>query len=121
MYKEASRVGLRVLSSRGALTVEQLWTLPLNELDALAVSLQEEYKESGKKSFLAKKSVKDKEAKLKFDVVLDILTTKAEEAEVAKNAASVKAHNEAILARISKKEESKLDGLSVEELTALLK
>lgn len=121
MYKEASKQKLRFQTNKGLLSVEQLWDLSLTELDVLAVSLDQEHKESGKQSFLSKKSPKDKTAKLRFDIALDILNTKAEEAEVSKNAASVKAHNEKILSLIANKQEDELMGKSVEELTALLK
>ena len=65
-YKLATQQKARFQTKRGLLSTEQLWDLSLNELDELAVSLENEYKESGKKSFLVAKSVKDKTTKLKF-------------------------------------------------------
>lgn len=121
MYKEASRQALRFNTSKGVLTVEQLWQLPVAELDNLAVSLETEYKDSGKKSFLVSRSVKDKTTKLRFDIVLDVLTTKVEEAEVAKQKAEDKAHNNKILELISSKKDDELKGKSVKQLEAMLK
>lgn len=121
MFKEASRLKLRFNTERGLLSAEQLWDLPLTQLDALAVSLEKQYKESGKKSFLVTKSKKDKELKLRFDIVLDILTDKVEEANVAKNARAVKEHNEKIMAKIAEAQDKELDGKSVAELKKLLK
>ena len=69
MYKEASKQKLRVQTNRGCLSIEQLWDLSLAELDALAVTLEEEYKDSKGKSFLDKKSKKDKTLKLQFDII----------------------------------------------------
>ena len=120
MYKEASKQKLRFQTAKGILAVEQLWDLSLLELDTLAVALNKEYKESGKETYLAKKSVKDKTSKLRFDIALDILTTRSEEAEALKNIAGVKAHNEKILALIADKQEDALKGKSVEELKAML-
>lgn len=120
-FKEATRQGLRVQTSKGPLSVEQLWTLSVTDLDALAVSLEAEYKESGKKSFLAVKSVKDKKAKLAFDIVLDILNTKVEEAEVAKQAKEDKEHNQKIIALIAEKQDESLKGKSIKQLEAMLK
>ena len=121
MYKKASQLQLRFNTTKGQLTVEQLWDLPLVMLDALAVSLETEYKKSGKKSFLVAKSTKDKELKLAFDIVLDVLTTKLEAAAAAKTIADTKEHNQRILGLIKQKQDSELEGKSIEELEKLLK
>lgn len=121
MYKEASKQKLRIQTSKGLLTVEQLWDLPVAELDKTAVALQEEYKESGKKSFLIVKSTKDKVLKLKFDIVLDILNTKIDEAAVLTSARETKEHNQKILKMIAEKQDQDLAGKSVKELEAMLK
>lgn len=121
MYKEASKLKLRVQTEKGPLTVEQLWDLPVAVLDRTAVTLQELYKDSGKKSFLVVKSKKDKLLKLQFDIVLDILNTKVEENDAATSAAEVKAHNQKIIKMISEKQDQELAGKSVKELEKMLK
>jgi len=121
MYKEASKQKLRFATNKGSLSVEQLWDLSVTELDALAVALEAEHKESGKKSFLVSKSVKDKTAKLRFDIVLDVLQTKVDEAEAATTKQENKAHNEKILAIIADKQDESLKGKSVKQLTEMLK
>jgi hypothetical protein len=121
MYKEAIKQKLRVQTLKGPLTVEQLWDLTLPELDTLAVSLEEAYKNSKGKSFLDKRTTKDKGLKLQFDIVLDILQTKQEEAETLRNAQNVKEHNQKILTLIAEKKEGELSGKSIEELEAMLK
>ena len=121
MYKEASKQKLRISTSRGPLTVEQLWDLSISNLDTLAVSLEEEYKNSKGKSFVVKKTVKNKTVKLKFDVVLDILTTKVEESEVLRNAADVKVYNQKIMGIIAKKKDESLESMSLNDLEKLLK
>ena len=121
MFKEASKLRLRVSTNRGSLSVEQLWDLSVTELDALAVSLEKAYNESGKKSFVQRKSPKDKLAKLAFDVVLEILTTKVEEQEAIKEAKDIKDHNNKILGLIADKKDDALKGKSVKELEKLLR
>ena len=116
MYKKASRLKLRFLTEKGPLSVEQLWDLPMTVLDRTAIALEKEYKDSGKKSFLAVKSKKDKEIKLKFDIVIDILNSKIDESKIASEAAGVKEHNQKILAKIAEAKDKELDDLSVEEL-----
>lgn len=120
-YKEASRLKLRFTTASGPLTVEQLWDLTITNLDTLAVKLQDEYKSSAKKSFIVKSTAKDKLAKLKFNLVLDILTTKVEEAEAAKDAGANKAFNARLDERIARKQDAKLDELSVDELEKMRK
>lgn len=120
-YKLASQLKLRFITSKGSLSTEQLWDLSLKELDEMAVSLENEYQESGKKSFLVKRSTKDKTTKLKFDIVLDILTTKSEEAEALKDAADIKEHNEKIMKLIEEKKDGELASKSISELKKLLK
>lgn len=120
-FKLASQQKLRFQTNRGSLSTEQLWDLSLSELDELAVSLETEHKESGKKSFLVTKSIKDKTAKLRFDVVLDILTTKVEEAQALSEAKEIKAHNEKIITLIAEKQDESLKGKSIKQLEAMLK
>jgi len=121
IYKEASKLKLRIQTTKGHLNVEQLWGLSLTELDALAVSLEEDYKNSKSKSFLDKKTDKDKIIKLRFDIVLDILNTKVEEKDAAKKEAEDKEHNQKILSIIKEKQDEALKGKSIKELEKMLK
>jgi len=119
-FKVATREGFRYQTAKGSLTTEQLWSLSLTELNDLAVSLDKQYEESGKKSFLVKRSVKDKTTKFKFDIVLDILNTLQEEEE-RKQKAEDKLHNEKILALIQDKKEESLKNKSEKELEKMLR
>lgn len=121
MYKEAVRKQYRFSTTKGVLNMEQLWSLSIDDLDALAVSLDKQYAESGKKSFLVKKSVKDKETKIKLDIVVDILNTKVEELELAVEARETKEHNNKILHLIAEKQDESLKGKSIKQLESMLK
>lgn len=120
-FKLASQQKLRFQTNKGLLSVEQLWDLSLEDLDALAVSLETEHKESGKKSFLVKTSVKDKTAKLRFDVTLDVLNTKVEEMQALQEAAEIKEHNKKIITLISEKQDESLKGKSIKQLEGMLR
>ncbi len=120
-FKLASKQKLRIQTNKGLLSTEQLWDLSLEELDALAVSLEEQHKESGKKSFLIKKSEKDKTAKLRFEIVLEVLNSKSEEIQAFSEAKEIKDHNNKIIALIAEKKDESLKGKSVKELEAMLK
>lgn len=121
IFKQASKQQLRISTTRGMLTVEQLWTLSIEHLDLLAVSLQEKYETSKGKSFVRKRTIKDKQVKLEFDIVLDILNTKVEEQEASQNAAEIKAHNQKIMGMIQKKQEEDLGTKSIKDLEKMLK
>ena len=121
IYKEASKSKLRFQTTKGTLSVEQLWGLSLTELDALAVSLEEAYKNSKSKSFLDKKTDKDKIIKLRFDIILDVLNAKVEDKEAAKQEAEDKEHNQKILSIIKEKQDETLKGKSIKELEKMLK
>lgn len=120
-FKQASKQKLRFQTTKGVLSVEQLWDLSLSDLDSLAVSLQEAYENSKGKSFLTKRTTKDATIKLQFDVVLDILQTKVEESELLREAKENKDHNEKILNLISEKKDEELKGKSLKELQKMLK
>lgn len=121
-FKQASKERLRIQTARGALSAEQLWDLSLEDLDALAVTLETDYKlASGKKSFIHKSTEKDKTAKLKFDIVLEILNTKMEDNEAARAVKENKEHNQKILSLIADKQDETLKGKSIKQLEAMLK
>lgn len=120
-FKLASEQKLRFQTNRGLLSTEQLWDLSLEELDALAVSLEAEHKHSAKKSFLVKTSVKDKTAKLRFDIVLDVLNTKVTAQEAATEALEIKEHNKKIISLIAEKQDESLKGKTIRQLEGMLK
>jgi len=119
-YKTASQLKIRFNTSKGVLSTEQLWDLSLIELDSIAVELEKESK-STEKSFLFKKTKKDILSKLMFDIVLDVLTTRMQEAEALANAKEDKEHNEKILTLIANKNDINLQSKSIQELEEMLK
>lgn len=121
MYKEASQLKLRFQTIKGLLTVEQLWDLSTTELDKLAVELQEAYDNSKGKSFLTKRSVKDKTIKLQFDIVLDVLNTKVADEDAAAEAKDRKIEREKALAELAKRQDNKYSEMTDAQLKALLK
>lgn len=121
MYKDASKQKLRFSTSKGSLSVEQLWDLSITDLDTLVVSLDDAYKNSKGKSFLVQRTTKDIGLKLQFDVALDVLLSKQEDAKALRDVSETKEHNQKILKFISEKKDGVLASKSVKELEALLK
>ena len=120
MYKDATKLQLRFTSSYGALSTEQLWGLSLKELDFLAVDLEKQLENPEKKSFLDTKSKEDKISKLKFDIVIDILNTLVEQADLEAKIQSDKENNQKILGLIAAKQDEDLASMSIEDLKKML-
>lgn len=116
MFKQASKIKLRFTTSKGNLSMEDLWDLSLPSLDKIAVALDEELAKSPRKSFITNNTPKNDELELKFNIVKEIISTKMKEKadkEAAKDKAAEKARLTELLA---KKQSEKLESLSEEEL-----
>lgn len=119
-FEKATRLRLRFETSRGNLNVEDLWRLPLAELDKLAIALNKQLKESSEESFIKAKSKDNKLLELRFDIVKHIIETLLSEDEEKKKAADKRAKREQLLELIAKKKNQELEGRSLEELEAEL-
>lgn len=119
-FEKATRLRLRFETSRGNLNVEDLWRLPLAELDKLAIALNKQLKESSEESFIKAKSKDNKLLELRFDIVKHIIETLLSEDEEKKKAADKRAKREQLLELIAKKKSQELEGKSLEELEAEL-
>ena len=124
MYKKAAELKLRIQTSRGELSVEQLFSLPMSVLSNLVKGLKKELKkdDDDELSFLDDtKSPVNEVAQLKFNIVKDIYLTKKVKRDTEKIASDNKAHNQKILEKIANLQDDKLDKMSEEELFAQLK
>ena len=111
------RQGLRFKITNGLVGIEDLYTMNVQSLDKIAVSLNRELRGS-EDSFL--ESNKDESLKLRFDIVKHILDLKLAEAEAAKAAAANRERRQALLAALERKQSAKIDEMSEEELKAEL-
>lgn len=123
MYKQASKLGLRIQTNKGLLAVEQLWQLSQSDLSNAIKAVKKVLvkNDDNELSFLENTKVVDIENQLRFDILKDVYLTKKSEAEAIRNEAETKAHNQKILALIAEKQEGKLRDMSEEELKTLLK
>lgn len=123
MYKQASKLGLRIQTNKGLLAVEQLWQLSQSDLSNVIKAVKKVLvkNDDNELSFLENTKVVDIENQLRFDILKDVYLTKKSEAEAIRNEAETKAHNQKILALIAEKQEGKLRDMSEEELKTLLK
>lgn len=122
MFKEATRLKLRFPSNKGELTVEQLWDLSLNSLKNIVKSMYNTKKKFTKMddelSFLegVEDSEEQKLAELRYNIVKDIYTTKANENKEALSTAEKKAKKQQLLEIMQRKREQKFENMSEEEL-----
>ena len=124
MYKKAIRAKLRFQTSKGLLTIEQLWGLTLTELKNLIISLHETVKKvpSEDLAFLETETVQEEsEDKMRFNIAVDVYKTKQQEAKDSREEASKKAFNQHIAEIIAEKEEADLRSKSIDELKAMMK
>lgn len=116
LYKVASKMKLRFATSKGNLSVEDLWDLNLVTLDKIAVALDAEVSKGSKKSFITEASTEDEVLTLKLDILKDIIHTKLDEKKKREEAKDKLSKKNKLMELIAKKEESDLEKLSVDEL-----
>jgi hypothetical protein len=119
MFEKASRLKLRFNSSKGNLSVEDLWDVGLEELDTMAQALDSELEKATTKSFI-KRTRKSPQKVLQFEIIKHVINTRLEEAEAAKVRADNKAKREEIMGLIAEKQRQETAGKSIEELQAEL-
>ncbi len=123
LFELATRKQYRFNSQVGALSVEDLWNLPLTSarsasLDAIAKELHSQLKEETI-SFVTPSVNDNTVSQQKFDIVKHIIDVKVSERDAAKLLAENAAKKQKILSLIAEKQDEKLSEASLEELQAL--
>jgi hypothetical protein len=119
-FERASRLKLRFISSiKGKVNTEDLWNMELEELDSMAIALDDQIN-TKQKSFLKVKSKEDEELNLKLDILKYVMETRMAEEENRRTLQAQKEKNSIILQLIAKKEGQDLEGKSIDELKAML-
>lgn len=123
MYKQASKLKLRFQTSKGSLSVEQLWGLSQTDLSSAIKDVKKVLTkdDDNELSFLDDTKVTDVENHLRFEILKDVYLTKKRETEDARIATENKAFNQKILGIIADKQEEGLRSKSISELRDLLK
>ena len=127
MFEKATRLKLRFDSPQGALSVEDLWDIPLTStranvanLDNIAKALFKQVKEADTTSFVVKAKQADETVQLQFEVVKHIIDVRLAEAEKAEEAKSNKAKKQMIMSIIAQKKNEQLMGAPLEELEKMV-
>ncbi len=121
LYVKAVRNKFRFSSSKGQLNLEDLWTLSLESLDAIAVALDAEIEKVDGKSFIKKSSAASTELKEKLDIVKGVILTKQEEATKRKESAEKENQRAFLKNLLAEKQVEALKGLSEAEILKRIK
>lgn len=118
MFEKATRLKLR-FQHKGNLSAEDLWDLPLEQLDRVYSKLSAEKKGKQEDSLLMKMTDEDRVLDLQIDIVKHIVKTKLDEREARDLRAEKKMQSDKIAAIIAKKKDAVLEDMSIEELEKL--
>ena len=127
IFEQATRRAIRFESTKGDLSVEQLWDLPLQsrnqfDLDTVAKTVNRQLNDVTEESFV---SVRENPAKetlsLKLELVKHIISVKLQEAEEARNRANRASEKEKLLRLLDEKQNEALRALTPEEIQERLK
>ncbi|QEL16451.1 hypothetical protein [Limnoglobus roseus] len=123
IYKYAAQKRLRFPSSRGSLTIEQLFDLPLKsesnfDLDTVAKGINAQLKNVSVESFVeqAKPDPAKESLAVSLEIVKDVIKTKQEQNAAELNKIKKAADRKKILDAIGAKKDAALTAASLEDL-----
>lgn len=120
LFEKATRYQYRFKTTRGLVSVEDLWAMKLPALNSLAQGLYREAQQlNSAPDFLGVPNANDPDdVAERLEVVKRILEVKVSERDTAKAAAETRAQKELLTEILHKKRMNALEDLSVEELEA---
>jgi len=123
MFEKATRAKLRFETSKGALSVEDLWDLPLSardgfDLDSVAKAASKKLKETQEESFVKPATVSNTEHELKLEIVKFIISVKLKEKTEREEAATKSETKKKLMEVLARKQDAALESLSAEEIEA---
>ena len=119
IFEYATRKKLR-FAYKGQLTVEDLWDLPLVDLDNIYKQLRREMKNEEEESLMATAKKLTTKQDVSIKVVEHIFSVKVAEAEARKQTAENKAKREKLMSILAEREEKKLHEMSEEDLRKMI-
>lgn len=124
LFEKASRLKLRFASTRGDLTVEDLWDVGLTRgavnLNDLAKAITRQLKTTEEEGLVKTKSAANDLLELKLEILKHVFGVRQAEADKAAQAQETAATRQKLASLIAQKKDEELSGKSVEELEAML-
>ena len=119
LFIKALKKGFR-FNYKGLLTVEDLWSLSLEQLDEIYKDINKKIKASSEESFLNKSDKTVNELNEKLEIIKFIMEDKLVAKSKREKAALIKTQKEAVARLLAEKKQSALSAKSEEELEAIL-
>lgn len=118
IFERAAKNKTRFASSKGQLTVEDLFDLSLTDLDKMAKAINKALSEEGEGTFLTSSSTSKTatENRLRFDLVLHVIRSREAANAASKTRAEKQAQISQIRELVQAKQNEAMAGKSVEEL-----
>ncbi len=105
---------------RGLISVEDLWDLSVKNLDVIFKNLNSQLKQVKEESLLETKTKEDQELDTKINIVKHIVKVKLEEENLRLKTKEQKEKRQKILEILSSKQDEALQNKSIEELRKML-
>ena len=126
IFEQATIQKLRFESTRGELTTEMLFDLPLQaangfDLDTVAKTVNSALKQTQEESFVSKATAAQSKHALKLDIVKSVIAYKVAEKEAASNQVARRAEREQLMTILASKQAEKLGETSIEDLQKRIK
>ncbi len=119
MFIKASRKKMR-FPYKGQVTVEELWDLPVTELDKIYKLLNAEAKHAKEESLLETRFEEDEKLAVRIGIIKYIVEVKLEEKKAAEMAKEREEQKQKIMKILANKQDEELKEKSVEELEKML-
>lgn len=119
IFEYAVRSKLR-FPFKGQISAEDLWDLPLKDLDSIYKVLNKQAKQADEESLLNVKNKADENLTVQIAVVKHIVSVKLSEQEAKEKASAKKAQKQKIMSIIAAKEDESLQNSSIEDLKKML-
>lgn len=119
MFEMATRLKFR-FPYRGMISVEDLWDLDVEQLDAVYKVLNKDAQKSQEESLLSTPRIGDADLNAKIEIVKHIFQVKQTEEAERKAMAENAMKRKRILEILAKKQDTALENMSEEELQAAL-
>lgn len=120
MFEKASRNKYRFPFKGPGISVEDLWALTDEQLDAVYQALRKDHKVANEDSLRGPKVVVNDELTTKIAIVRHIFEVKETEKKAREDAAKRREQKAKLLEIIARKEDTALEGKSPEELRKML-
>jgi len=119
MFEKATRMKLR-FNYKGVCSVEDLWDVPLRDLDAMYRSLTKQKREAEGDSLLDTRCRGTEVLGLQSDIIKHIVEVRLQERKEMEEASVKAAKKQKILGIIAEKQDQSLRDMSEEELASMI-